>query len=125
MDIFQDLFLFMDGNLQKSSSGYLIFSLASIIFGFVIFLVDCSFYMLKNKSLLEIDYMDIKKIPFQLIAFCIGAGGVGFIGVVFNLLNFHIVGAAAAGISWPFIFRKILGLLETNVEEQKIKEEEE
>lgn len=125
MDISQNLFLFMNGNLQKSFSGYLIFALASIIFGFVIFLVDYSFYMLKKKSLLEIDYMDIKKTPFQLIAFCIGAGGVGFIGVVINLLNFHIVGAAGAGISWPLIFRKILGSLETNGEEQKIKEEEE
>ncbi len=125
MDIWHNLLLFIDGNLEKSSSGYLIFSLASAIFGLLIFLLDWCFYTLKNKSLLNLTYKNYNKIPVLLFAYVAGAGGVGFVGVIINILNFHVNGAISAGIGWPLILPRIFASLEAGVKEQQIRREEE
>ena len=126
MDIWHDLALFIDGDLEESLSGYLIFSIASAIFGLIIILVDWSYYTIKRKSLVDdtLKYYP-NKIPYILLAYVIGAGGVGFISVILNILNFHIHGAVSAGIAWPFILSKIFAAAEGSVEEEKRMKEEE
>lgn len=119
----QDLILFINGNLEKSSSGFLTFSLASAIIGLIIVMIDWSIFTTKKKSYLNLTY-DKNKIPALLFAWVIGAGGVGFIGLITNILNFHIMGAVGAGAGWPVLFPRILASVEANVEEQKKKEEE-
>ncbi|VVB85175.1 Uncharacterised protein [uncultured archaeon] len=122
MDVLNNLLIFIDGNLERSSNGYLIFSLASAIFGLLVFLLDWSFYIIKNKSLLNLTYD--YKVPFLLVAYVIGAGGVGFIGVIINILNFHVMGAIGAGVGWPIILPRIFSSVEAKVDEQKINKEE-
>lgn len=122
MDIWYNLLLFIDGNLERSSNGYLIFSLASAILGCLVFLLDWSFYTLTNKSLLNLTYNH--KIPFLLLAYVIGAGGVGFIAVIMNILNFHVMGAVGAGVGWPIILPRIFSSFEAKVVEQAINKEE-
>lgn len=123
MDIGHDLILFIDSNLEKSPSGYLIFSLASAIFALLFILIDWAYFEIENKSFLHLTYHK-SKIPVLLIAYVIGAGGVGFIGVIINILNFHILAAVGAGGGWPFIFPRIIASLEGNPVEQRTKEEE-
>lgn len=123
MNIWNDLALLINGSLEKSLSGYFTFFLASAFFGFLIFLLDWCFCVTGHKSLLNLGYKSYKKIPFLLLAYVFGAGGVGLMGVMINVLSFHINGAIGAGIGWPVILPRIFQAIEAKAPEQKIERE--
>lgn len=123
IEIWHYLNLFIDGNLEKSLIGYLIFALVSTFLGLMIIIVDYCYYCLKRKSLLALEYKNSKKFPLMLVTYVIGAGFVGFFGVIGAILNFHVMGAMAAGVGWPTIFPRIIASVEAGVVEQKEEEE--
>ncbi len=118
MDIWNDLIRFIGGTLEKTPEGYLIFFIASAIFGLMFFIADFCLYTINEKSLLKLTYKYHKKIPVFLIAYVIGSGVVGFLGVIINAINFHIMGAVSAGVGWPFILSKIVTAAEAGEKEQ-------
>lgn len=108
MGISQDVEIFITGTiLEKSISSYLIFVLACMAFGLLMIFLDWAFVKMNQTSLLNLNYKNPKKIPGFVFAYVFGAGGVGFIGAIFNFLNFNINGAIAAGLGWPFILPRL------------------
>jgi len=59
------------------------------------------------------------------IAYVICAGGIGFLGVILNILTFTIQGAIVAGFGWSNILPRIIASHEADEEEQKDEIEEE
>ncbi len=124
MEIWHDLLLFIGGNLEKSPDGYLIFLIASAIFGCFAFIVSLCLLVIKNKSNLSLSKKDILMGPLLLMAYTIGAAIVGLIGLIVNILNFHAMGAVSAGFGWPYILNKIYAMIK-EPEQPEQKEEEE
>jgi hypothetical protein len=121
MTFFEDLNNFIIGTtIERTLPHFLIFVLACMIISLIVIIVDYAYDTLSGKTVLNLNYKNKDKIKGLVGAYVSGAGGVGFLGLILNFLNLNIMGAAAAGISWPLIFPRLViaAVKKVNIEEE-------
>lgn len=122
--LWEDLNLLVDGSLEKSLSSCLIFGLISAFFGLLAIFADWAWTITtNNNSLLKLEYKNREKIPKLLLAFVFGAGIIGFIGALMDILNLNVQGAISSGVGWPFILPRMITSIEAGTKDQPPQEE--
>ena len=118
MEIWQDLILLFGENLESSIT----FSFASIIIAVILIVADwCRYKIQPKKSFLGLKY---EKPNMNQLAYVLGAGIVGFLGLLMDILNYNIQTVLSVGLGWPYILIQIVKSNESEVPDQKTSEEE-
>ena len=120
MEILDRLYVLFGGKTHIVDS--IAFSIACIFIALILIAGDwCIYTIRQKKSFLGLEYEKLNKNQF---AYVLGAGIVGFLGILANILNNNIQTILSVGVGWPYILIQIVKSHESEIPEQKTSEEE-
>ena len=109
--------------LPKTGVAVAAFAIGCAAVGLLVMLMDVAFYILKKGSLLDLRH-SMKNTPTFAFAWAIGAAGIGWMSLMLNIFQITVTACVTVGLTWPYLFTKLLERVQSDTEIQQVTQEE-